>query len=203
MAETRAELADLITFVRTKVADAAASTWSSSQSIIDALDNHATRFDWVPLYHETDYHRFECKPRSDTLAREVTAGTRDVARRVLEAEDFGAFYRVGYFDTQWEIRDSPSQAGSLQSPSVARPFPGVFIFSTAVQRELFVRAVGYNVWNAAADLLMETPDAPDGRAVVTSRRRGQVAHTQKGDKWHEYSRRGYHLNRRRGRWTRA
>jgi hypothetical protein len=196
----RTELDSIVPFVRNLLSDSAATTWSSTQPIVDALDAHSVFIDWTPMRHDLDYHRFESKSRTEGTIRDVLAGVRDLPAPTFMGADFGRFYRVGYFDTQWQISTTPDETGQLQSPSMVDAVGGTFVFSTAVQRELYLRGRVFNPWHAAADLLMETPDT--GREIDTSRTRGQVSRTVK-IKPEMYAQRGARLNRLRPEWSRA
>ena len=195
----RTELSSIIQFTRQIVSDTAESTWSSSANIIDALDAHSVFIDWTPLRHDTDYHTYEAKARDERHLRAVSANVQD-RPSAFSMPDFGTFYRVGYFDTNWIIRNSPSEAGQAQSPSASNAIRASWSFSTAVNQELYLQGTAHNPWLAAADLLMETPST--GREFDTQRTRGQVSRSME-QKFGIYAKRGHFLNRRRPDWQRS
>jgi len=190
----RTELDSIVAFTRNLLSDVAATTWSSTAPIVDALDQHSVRIDWTPLRHDLDYHIYEAKGRSEGTMREALAGVRDSPPASWSGPDFSAFYRVGHFDTGWVIRDQADESGAAQSPSAVNAVAGSWAFSTAPGKELYVSGTVFNPWLAAADLLLETPDT--GREYDTQRTRGQVSRTIKL-KVDLYAARGLYLNRRR------
>ena len=198
----RTEMQSLVAHTQRLVSDGSATTWSNTALVQDALARHATHVDWTPMRHDADYHMFQTKQRQDRSRREASAGVRDISPVSFDVPDFGSFYRVGYFDGTWAIREGASETSASHSPDSLNLINGTFVFSTAVTRELYLKATAYNVWHAAADLLLETPDSTAGREYEDSRRRGQVTRTTK-QKWNEYTARGWFLNRRRPGWNRG
>ena len=190
----RTELDSIVAFTRDKLSDAAATTWSSTAPIVAALDAHKVFIDWTPLRHDINYRTYETKSRIETSSREAIAGVRDIDPVRQAVPDFGAFYNVGHFDTEWAISDEPSETGNFQSPNAVNAVGGTFVFSTPPNVELYLRGWAFNPWKTAADLLLETPDT--GREVDTARTRGAVSRTIKL-KVEDYARRGFFLNRRR------
>ena len=171
----RTELDSVVAFTRNLLSDAAASTWDSTAPIVDALDAHRVFIDWTPLRHDRDYRVYEAKGRTTGALREAFAGVRDLDPVRLSMPDFGEWYSVGHFDSNWKLSDQPSETGNIQSPNAVNAVGATWTFSTPPNRELWLSGWAYNPWFAAADLLMETPDS--GREVDTSRTRGQVSRT--------------------------
>ncbi|MBT3269033.1 hypothetical protein HN371_17935 [Candidatus Poribacteria bacterium] len=198
----RTEMQSLVAHTQRLVSDSGATTWSNTALVQDALDRHATHVDWAPMRHDIDYHMFQTKQRQDRSRTALSAGVRDVSPASFDVPDFGSFYRVGYFDNNWAIRDGASETSASHSPDSVNAINGTFIFSTAVTRELYLKGTAHNVWHAAADLLLETPDSATGREYDGTRRRGQVSRGIK-QKWNEYTARGWFLNRRRPGWSRG
>jgi hypothetical protein len=122
------------------------------------------------------------------------AGVGQLSSVVYDVPDFGQFYRVGYLANDWAIRASADENTAAQSPSVVDVVGATFIFSTAANKELYLKATGYNVWNAAADLLLETPDT--GREFDSERQRGLVSRSIE-QKWTLFRERGMYVNRRK------
>jgi len=114
--------------------------------------------------------------------------------------DFGTYFSVGYFDDTWFVRSAANDGGDPKSPNAVDLVAGTFVFSTPVNTELYFKGTGYNVWWAAADLLMETPDT--GRQFDTARRRGGTSRDIM-EKFELYRKRGYNLNRRRPSYVRG
>ena len=190
----RTEMGDLIVLTQRLVDDAGASTWSTTEAIQDSLDAHATQFDYMPLWHDSDYHVYKAQQRAATARQLDDERTRLMSEASYDVPDFGSFYRVGYLATNWAIRGSPDETTAAHSPNLVDTIGATFVFSTAPDQELYLRATGYNVWKAAVDLLLETPDT--GRMYDTSRTRGAVTRVM-SEKWTPYSQRGFLLNRRR------
>jgi len=192
-------MASLVPIVQRLVSDGAATTYTNTEAIQEALDAHATRFDYLPLWHDSDYHVYKAQQRSETTASLAEANVSQLSPVIYDVPDFGSFVRVGYLDNGWVIRSSPTETTAASSPQVVDVIGATFVFSTAPDTELYLKGTGYNVWFAAADLLLETPDT--GREYDTARTRGQVTRTIK-TKWAEYRQRGWTLNRRRTRMAR-
>lgn len=190
----RTAMASLIPIVQRLVSDATAATWDTTERVQDALDAHATHFDYMPLWHDSDYHLYAARQRSDTARLLSEANVSQLVPVVYHVPDFGHYYRVGYLDNGWVIRASPDEASAATSPNLVDVIGASFVFSTAQNQELYLRATAYNVWKAAADLLMETPDT--GREYDSRRVRGQVTRDIK-QKWELYRQRGLKLNRLR------
>ena len=189
----RTEMTTLVAVVQNLVSDASSTTWTSDR-IQDALDAHRTSFDYMPMWHDSDYHIYAARQRSASMRALSEANVSQLSETIYDVPDFGVFYKIGYLATDYVIRSSPSETTAAQSPSVVDLYQGSFTFSTAPNCELYLKATGYNVWSAAADLLLETPDT--GREYDTQRTRGQVTR-QIEQKWEHYRTRGARLNRRR------
>ena len=189
----RTEMTSLVAHVQRLVTDVGSTTWTSDQ-VQQILDVHRTDFDYLPLWHDSDYHEYAARQRSDTTRLLAEAYTSALSPLLYDVPDFGQFYRVGYLANNWIIRNSPSETTAANSPDVVDTYGATFLFSTAPNQELYLKATGFNVWNAAADLLMETPGT--GREFDTARTRGQVSR-QFGQKWALYRLRGTRLNRRK------
>ncbi|MCR4338927.1 MAG: hypothetical protein NUW01_03460 [Gemmatimonadaceae bacterium] len=190
----RTEMASLIPIVQRLVSDATAATYTNSEAIQEALDAHRTDFDYLPMWHDSDYRRYAARQRSDTTRLLASSQTSQLNPVTYDVPDFGVFYRVGYLANDWVIRSSPSDTTGAESPNVVDVVGATFLFSTTPDKELYLKATGFNVWRAAADLLLETPDT--GREVDTQRTRGQVSRTIE-HKWQVYSERGAMVNRRK------
>lgn len=189
----RTEMSSLVAITQRYVSDAASTTWTSDQ-IQERLDAHRADFDYMPMWHDSDYHIYRAQQRAASARQLAESETRQLAPVTYDVPDFGSFYKVGYLANDWAIRSSPSETTAATSPNVVDVISATFTFSTAPNQELYLRGTGYNVWLAAADLLMETPDT--GREYDTARTRGQVGRTIK-QKWESYQIRGWALNRRR------
>ena len=105
----RTEMASLIPIVQRFVSDASATTWSTTEQIQDALDAHAQRFDYLPLWHDSDYRRYAARQRDDTMRALATSGTSQLSPTIYDVPDFGSFYKVGYLANDWVIRSSPTE----------------------------------------------------------------------------------------------
>ncbi len=196
----RTEMQTLIVHVQRLVSDAGATTWGTTEVVQDALDAHATLFDYLPLWHDSDYRRYAATQRSETARQAADANTSQLSAVIYDVPDFGMFYKVGYIASDWVIRSSPDEATAAQSPDVVDAIGVTFLFSTVPNQELYLKATGYNVWKAARDLLLETPDS--GREIDTARVRGQVSRTIK-PKFDFYATRGRLLNRRHRHYSRV
>jgi len=192
-------MASLIPMVQRLVSDASATTWSTTEHVQDALDAYATRFDYTPLWHDSDYRVYAARQREASMRTLVDAGTSQLTAVIYDVPDFGSFFKVGYLANDWVIRAEPINTSGAYSPNVVDVVGGTFLFSTVPGVELYLRATGYNVWNAAARLLMETPDT--GREYDTGRVRGQVSRQIK-QKWDVYQQHGLLLNRPRRQFAR-
>ena len=137
----RTEMQSLVSHTQRLVSDTGATTWSNTALVQDALDRHATHIDWTPMRHDADCHMFQTKQRQDRSRRELTAGVRDVSAVSFDVPDFGSFYRVGYFDDNWAIREGASETSASHSPDSVNAVNGTFIFSTAVTRGLYIRPI--------------------------------------------------------------
>ena len=189
----RTEMTSLVGHCQRLVTDVASTTWTSDQ-VQQTLDAHRTDFDYLPLWHDSDYHLYAARQRSDTMRALAEANVSRLSPVIYDVPDFGRFYRVGYLALNWVIRNSPTETTAANSPDIVDTFWATFLFSTAPNAELYLKATGYNVWSAAADLLLETPDT--GREYDTARVRGQVSRTIE-QKWALYRQRGLRLNRRK------
>ncbi len=192
----RTEMQSLVSIVQRLVSDAGAATWTSTEAVQQALDAHATRFDYYPMWHDSDYRVYKAQQRMETARNAAQANVRALSPVAFDVPDFGSFYKVGYLANDWSIRTSPTEVSAAQSPDVVDVIGVSFVFSARPNTELFLKATGYNVWNAAADLLLETPDT--GREYDTQRRRGQISRSLE-QKWSLYRQRGVRLNRRKQR----
>ena len=192
----RTEMQSLIPIVQRLVSDAGATTWTNTEVVQEALDAHGTRFDYYPMWHDSDFHVFKAQQRGETSRMLAESNAMGRYLGAYQVRDFGSFYRVGYLANDWVIRTGPTEISAAQSPDVVDVIGVSFVFSNAPGTELYLKGTGYNVWNAAADLLLETPDT--GRDYDHERRRGQVSRSIE-QKWALYRQRGVRLNRRKQR----
>lgn len=186
-------MTSLVAITQRLVSDAASTTWTSDH-VQEVLDAHRTDFDYMPMWHDSDYRVYAARQRADTARVLAESSTSQLAPQTYDVPDFGMFFKVGYLATDWVIRASPSDTTAAESPNVVNVINGTFVFSTTPDKELYLKATGYNVWHAAADLLFETPDT--GREYDTARTRGQVTRQIK-TKWADMFQRGTKLNRRK------
>jgi len=195
----RSSMADLITATKRLVGQTAAASPWTEQQIQDQLDQNRTHFDYVLLDRDSDYRHFWSRAWSGTPE---SLYRRSVSPQPISIPDFSLFTRCGFYETDYSLRSGRTEDDTSYTADDANLNDGTFIFSTAPAVELYFAGKGYNVYQAAADLMLETPDF--GRLALQSESRGSLSQTYAwAQKAELYSQRGRKLNKRIPRLLRA
>jgi hypothetical protein len=192
-------MADLITATKRLVGQTAAASPWTEQQIQDQLDQNRTHFDYVLLDRDSDYRHFWSRAWSGTPE---SLYRRPVSPQPISIPDFSLYTRCGFYETDYSLRSGRTEDDTSYTADDANLNDGTFIFSTAPAVELYFAGKGYNVYQAAADLMLETPDF--GRLALQSESRGSLSQTYAwAQKAELYSQRGRKLNKRIPRLLRA
>jgi len=195
----RSSMADLITATKRLVGQTAAASPWTEQQIQDQLDQNRTHFDYVLLDRDSDYRHFWSRAWSGTPE---SLYRRPVSPQPISIPDFSLYTRCGFYETDYSLRSGRTEDDTSYTADDANLNDGTFIFSTAPAVELYFAGKGYNVYQAAADLMLETPDF--GRLALQSESRGSLSQTYAwAQKAELYSQRGRKLNKRIPRLLRA
>jgi hypothetical protein len=187
----RATMSDIISYTRELVSDAGSSTFTD-QKVQDALDQHRTHFDYILLDRDGDYRFYYSRAwRAD----DVSLNRIPRSPHPIEVPDFASYTQVGFFETDYKLRDGRTEENTAYTADDANLLDGTYTFSTALDTDLYFFGKGYNPYRAAGDLLARTPDF--GRLPMNSTSRGGIS---EGYQWKEKTemmyQRGYNLNRR-------
>ena len=195
----RSSMADLITATKRLVGQTAAASPWTEQQIQDQLDLNRTHFDYVLLDRDSDYRHFWSRAWSGTPE---SLYRRPVSPQPISIPDFSLYTRCGFYETDYSLRSGRTEDDTAYTADEANLNDGTFIFSTAPSVELYFAGKGNNIYQAAADLMLETPDF--GRLALQSESRGSLSQTYAwAQKAELYSQRGRKLNRRIPRLFRA
>lgn len=161
----------------------------SDDQIEAALDARRLELEWVLLDNDPDFHYYRTRARAElpTVERPF--------REAISVPDFASYTRVGFFEDGYQLRDDRTFASNVHTPDSHNIYSGTFIFSSAPNVELYFFGNAYNVYQAAADLLAETPDF--GRVALKSQ--SILSRSEQFDtegKIKQYRRIGYRLNHR-------
>ena len=187
----RATMADLITYTRYLVTDEGSTTFTD-QKVQDVLDQHRTHFDYILLDRDGDYRYYYSRGwRGD----DVSLNRIPRSNYPIQVPDFSQYTKVGFFETDFSLRDGRTEDNTSYTADDANLFDGTYTFSTTPDTDLYFFGKGYNVWRAAGDLLSWTPDF--GRLPLDSTSRGGVSESYGwGQKIEQYYHRGMGLNKR-------
>jgi hypothetical protein len=187
----RATMSDVISYTRELVSDAASSIFTD-QKVQDALDQHRTHFDYILLDRDGDYRFYYSRAwRGD----DVSLNRIPRSTHPIEVPDFAMYTQIGFLESGYDLRDGRTEENTAYTPDYANLIDGTYIFSTALDTDLYFFGDGYNTYRAAGDLLARTPDW--GRLPMGSTSRGGISESYDWkDKVEMLYQRGYNLNRR-------
>jgi len=195
----RTSMNSLVAYEQRLVGQTSASSPWTGQQIQDALDLHRTHFDWVLLGHDPDFRRYY------TTAHVGTHRTDQIislSKFEFASPDFAFWTQVGFFEDNVVLREGREESAAAHAANDNNLFDGTFTFSTVPNVELYIYGDAYNVWQTAADLLLEGIDF--GRLPIKSVSRGGVSYSYAIDeKIKLYHQRARGLNRRIKRMYRA
>ena len=161
----------------------------SNDQIEAVLDTRRLELEWVLLDNDPDFNFYYTRARKFAPTAEIPFA------REVTVPDFALYTRVGFFEGGYQLRTDRTVTSAVHTPDDHNIYSGSFIFSTAPNVELYFFGNAYNVYQAAADLLSETPDA--GRMGLKSQRilnRSEVFDNE--SKIKHYRQMGFKLNRK-------
>jgi hypothetical protein len=150
----RASMQNLVDYTRTLI-NAPPTAQVSDDRIQEVLDYNRTWFEWILLDNDVDYNHYYMRAYGHEIR---VTGSRQI--RQVNVPDFSGYTKCGFIETDFQLRNGRGKTNTLHTATTYTFQDGTFVFSTAPNVDLYFFGKGYNVYQAAIQLIEEDPDIP-------------------------------------------